>query len=88
MDRQELERILSNGSLTPEVQEGIERLQRERWPLYMRLVAPYFCARPRPELVEVWRAEAQTSVARRLALADFEEALEFMLTCVNGADNS
>jgi len=51
----------------------------------MRLVAPYFSERPRPELVEVWRTEASESVARRLALADHEEALDFMLVHVNGS---
>lgn len=51
----------------------------------MRLVAPYFCATPWSELVEVWRAEASESVARRLALADHEDAITFMLAHVNGA---
>ncbi len=89
MDRAELEHILSNGNnYQPEVEEAIERLQAERWPLYMRLLAPYFSERPRPELVEVWRTEASESVARRLALADHEEALDFMLACVNGAESS
>ena len=51
----------------------------------MRLVAPYFAATPRPELVEVWWREALESVARGMALADHAEAVEFMLECVNGA---
>jgi hypothetical protein len=88
VDRVELEHVLQNGSRPPEVEEAIERLHRERWPLYMRLVAPYFSARPRPELVEVWRAEASDSVARRLALADHEEALDFMLAHLGGANSS
>lgn len=45
----------------------------------MRLLTPYFCDDPYPGLVEVCRREASESVARRLALADFEEAIEFML---------
>jgi hypothetical protein len=91
MDRQELERILSNGGtaqLPPEVKEAVERLHRERWPLYMRLVAPYFSKRARPDLVEAWRSEASASVARRLALADFEDALAFVLDHLNGAGSS
>jgi sirohydrochlorin ferrochelatase len=88
MDRVGLEHILSRGSRPPEVEEAIERLQAERWSLYMRLVAPYFSQRPRPELVEVWRTEASGSVARRLALADHEEALDLLLACVNGAESS
>ena len=88
MDRAELEYCLSNSRRPPEVEEAIERLHRERWTLYMRLVAPYFSERPRPELVEVWRAEASESVARRLALADHEEALDFMLAQVNGQGSS
>ena len=89
MDRAELEHHLSNsrrpGTRPPEVEEAIARLHRESWTLYMRLVAPYFSERPRPELVEVWRAEASESVARRLALADPEEAIDFMLAHVNGS---
>ena len=64
--------------------EAVERavllLHKERWRLYMRLLTPYFCADPRPELVEVWRAEASECVARRMALADHEEALNFLLS--------
>ena len=45
----------------------------------MRLVAPYFADDPRPELVEVWRANAE-SVPRRMALADLEDAMEFLLS--------
>ncbi len=41
----------------------------------MRLVAPYFADDPKPELVDVWRSE--DSVARRIALADHEEAIDF-----------
>lgn len=59
---------------------AVEDLKRERWRLYMRLVAPFFCGDPDPGLVEVWRREAAGSVARRFALADFEEAVEFMLS--------
>ena len=87
MDHAELERILSNGNNhPPEVEEAVERLHRERWPLYMRLVAPYFSERPRPELVGIWRSEASESVARRLALADYDEALDFMLAHLGGED--
>ena len=88
MDRTELERILQNDSRPPEVEEAIERLHRERWPLYMRLKAPYFSTKPRPDLVEIWRREASESVARRLALADHDEALDFLLAHLNGADDS
>jgi hypothetical protein len=88
MDRIELERILSNGSRPPEVEEAVERLKAERWPLYMCLVAPYFSARRRPDLVDLWRRESSESVARRLALADQDEALDFMLARLNGADSS
>jgi hypothetical protein len=88
LDRAELERILSNGSRSPEVEVAIERLQAERWPLYMRLVAPYFSDNPRPELVEIWRRESSESLARRLALADHNEALDFMLAHLNGAEPS
>ncbi len=66
--------------------EGIERaiaaLRKERWSLYMRLVAPYLADDPRPEMVEVWRADAE-SVARRLALADHEDAMEFLLDSIH-----
>jgi hypothetical protein len=87
MDRAELEQILSNGSRphSEAIEEAIERLHRERWSLYMRLIPAYFSERARPDLVEVWRSEASESVARRLALADHEEALEFMLAHLNGA---
>ena len=77
--------LISEGPPPPELEEAIERLHRERGPLCMRLVAPYFCATPWSELVEVWRAEASESVARRLALADHEDAITFMLAHVNGA---
>ncbi len=60
------------------VERAIGALKKERWPLYMRLVAPYFADDPRPELVEVWRTDAE-SVARRRALADHEDAMEFLL---------
>jgi hypothetical protein len=40
MDRAELERILRNGSRPPEVEEAIQRLQAERWPLYYLLWHP------------------------------------------------
>jgi hypothetical protein len=82
---EELESFLKNGSRPPEVEEAIARLKAERWTLYMRLVAPYFAATPRPELVAVWWREALESVARRMALADHADAMEFMLECVNGA---
>lgn len=63
--------------------EGVERavaaLKKERWTLYMRLVAPYFADDPRPDLVEAWKGEASESVARRMALADHEEALDLLL---------
>ena len=49
----------------------------------MRLMTPYFCADPQPELVEVWRAEAGESVARRMALADHEDALDFLIEAVH-----
>ncbi len=49
----------------------------------MRLVAPYFCNDPRPELVEVWRAEASESVARRMALAEPEDAMDHMLEVIH-----
>ena len=62
------------------IEKAIDRLHKERGRLYMRLMTPYFCADPRPELVEVWRAEASESVARRMALADHEEALDFLLS--------
>ena len=65
------------------VERTIVRLHRERWRLYMRLVSPYLCDDPRPELVEVWRAEADESVARRMALADHEDALDFLLATVH-----
>lgn len=61
-------------------ERAIILLHRERWRLYMRLLTPYFCANPRPELVEVWRVEASESVARRMALADHEEALDFLFS--------
>ena len=48
------------------VERAIILLHKERWRLYMRLLTPYFCADPRPELVEVWRAEASECVARRM----------------------
>lgn len=64
---------------------AVEDLKRERWRLYMRLVAPFFCEEPDPGLIEVWRREASESVARRLALADFEEAVAFMLSRVSHA---
>ncbi len=51
-------------------------LKAEKWSLYMLLVTPYFCDDLRFELVEVWRSE--DSVARRTALADHEEALDFL----------
>jgi hypothetical protein len=82
---EELESFLKNGSRPPEVEEAIASLKAERWTLYMRLVAPYFAATPRPELVEGWWREALESVARRMALADHAEAMEFMLECVSGA---
>jgi hypothetical protein len=88
MDRAELERILRNGSRPPELEEAVERLRAERWPLYMRLGAPYFSPRPRPNLIGIWRAEASESVARRLALADHDEALDFILAHLNGAEGS
>ena len=46
----------------------------------MRLVAPYFADDLRPELVDVWKREAGESVAWRMALADHEDALDFMLS--------
>ncbi len=58
---------------------AVAALKKERWRLYMRLVAPYFADDPRPELVEVWR-DADESVARRMALADHEEAMEFLIS--------
>ena len=61
------------------VEQAIGLLHRERWPLYMRLATPYFSDDPRSELVEVWRSEASESVARRMALADHEEAIAFLL---------
>jgi hypothetical protein len=82
---EELRSSLKNGSRPAAVAEAIARLKAERWTLYMRLVAPYFSATPRPELVEVWWREALESVARGMALADHAEAMEFMLGCVNGA---
>ncbi len=93
MERQELESYLQDRPrrLAEHLEgeeakrrEGIERavaaLKKERWSLYMRLVAPYFADDPRPELVEAWRAEADSSVARRMALADHQEALDFLLS--------
>lgn len=59
------------------VERAIGLLKAERWSLYMRLVAPYFCDDPRPELVEVWRSEE--NVARSMALADHQAALDFLL---------
>lgn len=41
-----------------------------------------FADDPRPELVDVWRAEAEESVARRMALAYYEDALDFMLSAL------
>jgi hypothetical protein len=61
------------------IEKTIILLHKERWRLWMRLVTPYFCADPRPELVEVWRNEASESVARRMALADHEDAMDFLL---------
>jgi hypothetical protein len=82
---EELRSSLKNGSRPAAVAEASARLKAERWTLYMRLVAPYFSATPRPELVEVWWREALESVARGMALADHAEAMEFMLESVNGA---
>ena len=64
------------------VERAIAALKKERWSLYMRLVASYFADDPRPELVEVWRSEASDSVARRMALADHEDALDFLLEAI------
>lgn len=38
-------------------------LKKERWTLYMRLAAPYLCADPRPELVDVWTRISQIKLA-------------------------
>jgi hypothetical protein len=47
--------------------------------LYMCLVATYFSANSRPELLGIWRAEASDSTAKCPVLADHDEALDFML---------
>ena len=44
----------------------------------MRLLTPYLCDDPRPDLVDVWREQAETNVSRKFAWADHEEALEYL----------
>ena len=49
----------------------------------MRLLTPYLCDDPRPELVDVWRAQAESSVSRKFALEDHEEAMDFLLEAIH-----
>ena len=62
------------------IERAIAALKKERWRLYMRLLTPYLCDDSRPELVDVWREQAESSVSRKFALEDHEEALEYLLS--------
>ncbi len=46
------------------IERAIAALKKERWRLYMSLLTPHLCDDPRPELVEVWRAEATSGMVR------------------------